>query len=82
MTLLGNFAIPLCGFGMILGNTPAVIVHTSEPGLGLSVTLLGGLTKLLYRFGITPGNSIAVEVHLAQVVLGLCKTLLGIGQKL
>ena len=47
ITLLGGFAILLDRFGVVLGNTPAVVVHEAEVGLGRCITLLGKRSPLL-----------------------------------
>lgn len=38
-----GLAIPLCGFGIVLPNTFARVMHQTEIKLGNSIPLLGGL---------------------------------------
>ena len=42
VALLGGEAQPPSGFGIVLGNAFAVVVHTREADLSPGVTLLGG----------------------------------------
>ena len=67
---LGSQPVPAHSFGIVLEDTPPVVVHEPEGELGTGVALLGGLAIPRCRFGIVLRYALTEVVHDTEVVLG------------
>ena len=66
--------VPLYGFGVVLRNAAAVVVHLAEARLCVRVSLVGGSAVPLYGFEVVLPNTLAVVVHRAEACLHCCIT--------
>ena len=75
ITLLGCFAKPAHGFGVVLWHSPPMGVHKAQAEFAVCITLRGGLAEPTERLGKVFGNSQAVSVKVAEppLLLGLSR---------